>query len=113
MDDNNFGSYFRRRIIFVLMIGFFAVSITQLFNMQILEQPAYSEKSDENSVKPIYQTAPRGVFFDRNHKVLVGNKPSFTLRITPSTYDKKLTPYIEAILGSSPGMKKIPQNCRV
>ena len=67
------------------MIGFFAISITQLFNMQILEQPAYSEKSDENSVKPIYQTAPRGVFFDRNHKVLVGNKPSFTLRITPST----------------------------
>lgn len=103
MDDNNFGSYFRRRIIFVMMIGFFAICITQLFNMQILEQPAYSEKSDENSVKPIYQTAPRGVLFDRNHKVLVGNKPSFTLRITPSIYDKKLTPYIEAILGTSPG----------
>ena len=103
MDDNNFGSYFRRRIIFIMMIGFFAITITQLFNMQILEQPAYSEKSDENSVKPIYQTAPRGVFFDRNHKVLVGNKPSFTLRITPSTYDKKLTPYIEAILGTRPG----------
>ncbi len=103
MDDNYFGSYFRRRIIFVIMVGFFAISITQLFNMQILEQPSYSEKSDENSVKPIYQTAPRGVFFDRNHKVLVGNKPSFTLRITPSTYDKKLTPYIEAILGSNPG----------
>ena len=103
MDDNYFGSYFRRRIIFVIMVGFFAISITQLFNMQILEQPSYSEKSDENSVKPIYQTAPRGVFFDRNHKVLVGNKPSFTLRITPSTYEKKLTPYIEAILGSSPG----------
>lgn len=103
MDDNYFGSYFRRRIIFVIIIGFFAISITQLFNMQILEQPSYSEKSDENSVKPIYQTAPRGVFFDRNHKVLVGNKPSFTLRITPSTYDKKLTPYIEAILGSNPG----------
>mgnify|MGYP001592961423 CR=1 FL=1 len=103
MYDTNFGSYFRRRIIFVIMIGFFAITITQLFNMQILEQPAYSEKSDENSVKPIYQTAPRGVFFDRNHKVLVGNKPSFTLRITPSTYDKKLTPYIKAILGTSPG----------
>ncbi|TSA28222.1 MAG: penicillin-binding protein 2 [Ignavibacteriales bacterium] len=103
MDDNYFGSYFRRRIVFIFMIGFSAVSITQLFNMQILEQPSYSEKSDENSVKPIYQTAPRGVFFDRNHKVLVGNKPSFTLRITPSTYDKKLTPYIEAILGTSPG----------
>ncbi|MCX6170925.1 MAG: penicillin-binding protein 2 [Ignavibacteriales bacterium] len=103
MNDNYFGSIFRRRIVFVIIIGFFAISSIQLFNMQILEQPSYSEKSDENSVKPIYQLAPRGIFFDRNHKVLVGNKPSFTLRITPSTYDKKLSPYLEAILGMSPG----------
>jgi len=71
--------------------------------MQIIEQPVYSVKSDENSVKPIYQMAPRGVFYDRNHQVLVGNKPSFTLRITPSKYDRKLTPYVEAILGVPPG----------
>jgi len=89
--------------VFVIIIGFFAICSVQLFNMQILQQPTYSEKSDENSVKPIYQLAPRGIFYDRNHKVLVGNKPSFTLRITPSTYDKKLTPYLEAILGMSPG----------
>ncbi|MHB8904715.1 MAG: penicillin-binding protein 2 [Melioribacteraceae bacterium] len=103
MNDNYFGSLFRRRIVFVIIIGFFAICSVQLFNMQILQQPTYSEKSDENSVKPIYQLAPRGIFYDRNHKVLVGNKPSFTLRITPSTYDKKLTPYLEAILGMSPG----------
>lgn len=103
MNDNYFGSIFRRRIVFVIIIGFFAICSVQLFNMQILQQPAYSEKSDENSVKPIYQLAPRGIFYDRNHKVLVGNKPSFTLRITPSTYDKKLSPYLETILGMSPG----------
>ncbi|PKL82617.1 MAG: penicillin-binding protein 2 [Ignavibacteriae bacterium HGW-Ignavibacteriae-3] len=103
MNDNHFGSIFRRRIIYVVIVGFFALCVIQLFNMQILQQPVYSEKSDENSVKPIYQLAPRGIFFDRNHKVLVGNKPSFTLRITPSNYDTKLTPYIEAILGMSPG----------
>ncbi|MHB8931113.1 MAG: penicillin-binding protein 2 [Melioribacteraceae bacterium] len=103
MNDNYFGSLFRRRIVFVIIVGFFAICSVQLFNMQILQQPTYSEKSDENSVKPIYQLAPRGIFYDRNHKVLVGNKPSFTLRITPSIYDKKLTPYLEAILGMSPG----------
>ena len=103
MNDLNFGSPFRRRIIFVMIVGFFAICFAQLFNMQILQQPIYSIKSDENSVKPIYQLAPRGIFFDRNHEVLVGNKPSFTLRITPSTYDKKLSPYLEAILGMSPG----------
>lgn len=103
MNDTHFGSLFRRRIVFVIIVGFLAICVVQLFSMQILQQPAYSEKSDENSVKPVYQTAPRGVFFDRNYQVLVGNKPSFTLRITPADYDKKLTPYLEAILGSSPG----------
>ncbi|MFA7228611.1 MAG: penicillin-binding protein 2 [Melioribacteraceae bacterium] len=103
MNDNYFGSFFRRRIVFVLIIGFFTLCVGQLFNMQILQQPVYSEKSDENSVKPIYQLAPRGILFDRNHQVLVGNKPSFTLRITPSNYDKKLSPFIEAILGANPG----------
>jgi penicillin-binding protein 2 len=103
MDDTSFGSFFRKRILYFIVIGFFAASVIQLFNMQIIQQPKYSEKSDENSVKPIYEAAPRGVLYDRNHQVLVGNKPSFTLRITPSKYDKKLSPYVEAILGVSPG----------
>jgi penicillin-binding protein 2 len=103
MNDTSFGSPFRKRVIYVIIIAFFAAIILQLFNMQILEQPIYSEKSDDNSVKPIYQMAPRGVFYDRNHRVLVGNKPAFTLRITPSQYNKKLTPYIEAILEMSSG----------
>lgn len=103
MNDTNFGSIIRRRIIFLAIVLFVAVIAFRLFNMQILEQPAYSTKADENSVKPIYQTAPRGVFFDRNYKVLVGNKPSFTLRITPAEYDNKLTPFLEAILGVPEG----------
>lgn len=103
MNDTNFGSVIRRRIFLTVIIGFIAVIFFQLFSMQILNQPAYSTKADENSVKPIYQTAPRGLFFDRNNQVLVGNKPSFTLRITPADYDSKLTPYIEAILGVPEG----------
>ncbi len=103
MNDSLFGSPIRRRIVYFIVISFFSLCVLQLFNMQIIQQPRYSEKSAENSVKPIYQMAPRGVFYDRFHRILVGNKPSFTLRITPSEYDKKLTPYIEAILGASPG----------
>lgn len=103
MNDTIFGSLFRKRVLFIILTGFFAACVLQLFNMQIIEHPIYSEKSDENSVKPIHQMAPRGIFYDRYHRVLVGNKPSFTLRITPAEYDKKLTPYLEAILGVSQG----------
>lgn len=99
MNDTNFGSVLRKRLVFLIIIAFFAVIVMQQFSMQVIDQPSYSVKADENSIKPIYQTAPRGVFFDRNKNILVGNKPSFTLRITPADYDKKLTPYLEAILG--------------
>ncbi len=103
MNDSNFGSSLRARIIFVIIVGFFCISVFQLFNMQILQEKTYLTKANENSVKPIYQIAPRGVFYDRNHNILVGNKPSFTLRITPAEFDKKLSPYIETVLGVKPG----------
>ncbi|MEJ5351408.1 MAG: penicillin-binding protein 2 [Melioribacteraceae bacterium] len=103
MNDSSFGSSLRAKIFFVIIVGFFSISVLQLFNMQILQEKTYTTKANENSVKPIYQIAPRGVFYDRNHNILVGNKPTFTLRITPAAYDKKLSPYIETILGVKPG----------
>ncbi|MBI5808327.1 MAG: penicillin-binding protein 2 [Ignavibacteriales bacterium] len=101
--NENFGSLVRRRILFFVIVGFVAISIIQLFSMQILNGPVYNERSNENSVKPIYQTAPRGIIYDRNGNVLVGNKPSFLLRITPSEYKDSLNPYLEAILGYPQG----------
>lgn len=103
MNDNAFGSPARKRILSFIIIGFVAITIAQLFNMQIINAPTYAERSDDNSVKPIYQTAPRGILFDRNGEVLVGNKPSFTLRITPSEFKDSLSPYIENILGVDSG----------
>jgi penicillin-binding protein 2 len=101
--NENFGSLVRRRILFFVIVGFVAISIIQLFSMQIMNGPVYNERSNENSVKPIYQTAPRGIIYDRNGNVLVGNKPSFSLRITPSEYKDSLNPYLEAILGYPQG----------
>jgi penicillin-binding protein 2 len=103
MNDSFFGSYFRKNLFLVIIVGFSFIVGIQLFSMQIVEQTKYSEKSDDNSVKPVYQTAPRGIFFDRNHRVLVGNKPSFTLRLTPADYDTKLNSYIESMIGYPDG----------
>jgi cell division protein FtsI/penicillin-binding protein 2 len=104
MNDLSFGSVLRKKIVFFIMTVFFVILVVQLFSMQVINRIAYSEKAAENSVKPVFQPAPRGVFFDRFHRVLVGNKPSFTLRITPADYDKNLTPFIEAILNVSPDL---------
>ncbi len=62
--------------------------------MQILNQETYEEKSVDNSIKAIEQTPFRGVFYDRNLKVMVDNIPAYTLRIIPADYDQKLNPLI-------------------
>ena len=71
--------------------------------MQILNQEAYEEKSADNSIKAIEQIPFRGVFYDRNYKVMVDNIPAYTLRITPAEYDSKLNRLIDKILGSDSG----------
>lgn len=71
--------------------------------MQILNQEAYEEKSADNSIKAIEQTPFRGVFYDRNLKVMVDNIPAYSLRITPAEYDSKLNPLIDKILNADSG----------
>jgi len=103
MGDNQFGSLTRERIILFIITGFFSIVVLNLFNMQIIQQISYEEKSNENSVRQIPQSAPRGIFYDRDFNVILSNKPSFTLQIVPAFYDKSWNPIIENLLGVEEG----------
>lgn len=93
------GSLIRRRILFIAISGMFLLFSMQLFKMQILENRTYAEKSDENSIKGIVQRPPRGIYYDRNMEYLVGNKPSFTVNITPAAYKAENSQILESVLG--------------
>lgn len=98
MNETHFGSVRRRRILFILIIGMVAVQAFQLVSMQLLDSSKYEEKSKDNSIKIFPINAPRGILFDRNMEILVGNKPSFTMQITPSDYNAKNSRLIEYVL---------------
>ena len=98
-----FGSSARRRLIFMFMLGFGVLVVFQLFNMQIFQHLVYDEKSQTNSVKGIEQDPPRGIFYDRNLNVLVSNKPSFSLEITPTSYNSELNTIIEKVIREDSG----------
>ncbi len=98
MSDDHFGSALRRRIIFLIILGMVAVQTMQLINMQLLESNKYEEKSNDNSVKSFSLKAPRGIIFDRNIEMLVGNKASFTVHLTPSEYNSKNSKILETVL---------------
>ena len=103
MRSENFASLNRKSIIYFVVISVFSLLIFRLFQMQVLLHNTYDEKSTSNSVKNIEQTPLRGIFYDRNMKVVVSNIPAYTVRITPVDYDRKLNPTLETILDVDSG----------
>ena len=103
MNDIYFGSLTRRKIVFSLIMLVYFAFFFRLFKMQVLDNFIYQEKSIENSVKKIVKSAPRGIFYDRNYKVLVSNKPSFTISLTPADYDTANNTVVEDVLGVDSG----------
>ncbi len=99
MSDQVFGSSLRKKIFLSIIVIIFVSFVFELSKMQILEHKDYEIRSSNNSIKKIPIKAPRGIFFDRNFSVLVSNKPSYTLEITPAIYDNKKDEIIEKILG--------------
>ena len=103
MDENNFGSPLRKQIVFFVIIGFFSLQVFQLVRMQLLNRDKYEKKSNENSIKANTISPARGIFYDRNVNLLVGNKASFILQITPDNYNHENTNKIEKVLGVDSG----------
>lgn len=106
MKTENFGSLRRKTIIFAIIIATMIILAGRLFQMQIVYTIEYDKKSTDNSIKSIELQPLRGVFYDRNYKVLVSNVPAYTLRITPAYYDTSLNKILEAVIGTEPGYIK-------
>ena len=103
MDENYFGSPLRKQIVFFVILGFFSLQVFQLVRMQLLNRDKYEEQSNENSIKAVIINPARGILYDRNVNLLVGNKASFILQITPDIYNHANSNKIEKVLGVDSG----------
>ena len=70
---------------------FFIVTISliftlRLFSLQILN-PDFEKLSQNNAVLTISEYPERGLIFDRNKKLIVGNEPTFDLLMVPENVD--------------------------
>lgn len=70
----------------------------KLFRLQILERSRFEQKSKNNSIKKEIIDAPRGVLLDRNGEILVSNKPSYDVLVTPFEYNTELNGLLEKSL---------------
>src|SRR6185369_6287056 len=77
----------RRRIsarLIALQVGtvvIFAVLAISFWFLQIVQHQKYEEMAENNHQRTLALRAPRGVLFDRDGKVLVENRHSFTISI--------------------------------
>ncbi len=96
-----------RYSIFFSAITFFTLAILlQLVRLQILDKKKYETKSRDNSIKTIYVEAPRGIFFDRNFKPLVSNKPTYAIDVIPAYFDTSAFTKYDELLDFSESVKK-------
>ncbi|MBV8727067.1 MAG: penicillin-binding protein 2 [Candidatus Eremiobacteraeota bacterium] len=69
--------------IIAVVVIIFAL-IGRLIQVQIVQGEEFHRLAALNQIRLIPVPAPRGIIFDRNHRVLVRNRPSFVVGLIPS-----------------------------
>ncbi len=72
------------RALSIVLAAMFLVLIGGLFRMQILEGNSYKAQAEENRERVIINKASRGIIYDRNGTLLVKNKPSYSVVVSPA-----------------------------
>ncbi|HEY6191728.1 MAG TPA: penicillin-binding protein 2 [Bacteroidota bacterium] len=83
---------------FILVGVLFLLLLGRLVQLQLLYSDVYGKKSEENSIRPIAHDPIRGFMFDRNARLLVDNRPSYSVTITPSEFRQSAIPLLSRIL---------------
>jgi len=71
----------RWRISFIgyVIVAALLVLAFGFWNMQIVQVSYYQQRADQNRVREIPLIAPRGRIYDREHRVLADNRPSYNI----------------------------------
>jgi penicillin-binding protein 2 len=72
----------------------FAVLAFQTWQLQIVQGGEYVEMAEHNRFRLQTIDAPRGVIYDRQGRLLVGNVPSFTVSIVPADLPEEDQQYV-------------------
>ena len=93
----------RERLLKGILYLSFLILFIRFFQLQVLSGSVYKEWSDRNRVRQISVIANRGLIFDRTNRILVDNRPSYSLFIIPYEFEKnpEMVERISSITGLS------------
>lgn len=74
-----------RRLDTMLVIVFLIISVLigRLVILQLIQGETFAVQADNNRIRLMPITAPRGAFYDRNGTLLVTSRPGFTISLVP------------------------------
>jgi len=88
----------RLNILLGAVIAIFVILTVGLSALQIVKGDEYEKLAEENRIRIIPITAPRGIFKDKNGRELVNNRPSFTVSYMSVKTDKETQEQVFAVL---------------
>ncbi len=75
----------RLYLLWLGMVAALLVVVFQLARLQLGEQATYAGYSRQNAVRFVPVPAPRGVIYDRAHRIVARNRPMFQVRVIPAS----------------------------
>ncbi len=90
--------YQKRRVLYVIFAIAFGVLFVRLVQLQWLYGEHYGQQAEENSVRIIPKEPIRGYIYDRHGRLVVDNRPSFTVTVMPYEFEPANLPYLARLL---------------
>jgi penicillin-binding protein 2 len=90
----------RLAVVSYIIVGMIGVLLLGFWKLQVIDSDQYRQMAERNRVRSIPIIAPRGRMLDRDGRVLVDNRPSFSvllLRDDPVLVEKNLSPIAEGL----------------
>ncbi len=78
----------KRKFLTKVFLSIFCIILARYFYIQIIKNEQFFEDSIDNSITKIKSIPSRGIIYDRNGRVIVANRSSFSIKIYPNHYDK-------------------------
>ena len=103
----------RMKELHIIIICIFALLVSRLAYLQIVHGRDYVVAADNNRIRLMPITAPRGAFYDRNGRLMVSSRPGFSVSLVPISgpIPDEVLQRLAVILGKKPEdiRKKITQ----
>jgi penicillin-binding protein 2 len=89
----------RRKAFYFIITAVAVIFVLRLSQLQLFNEEQYGKKSEENSVRAVVKEPIRGYMFDRNKRIIVDSRASYSVTVTPSEFKESVLPLLSTVLG--------------